>query len=102
MSIWGYLLCQSFEANGAIQFVRFSLAGLYLAGYFTCFHIYLQENPDLWKWLTGQEQPPEAINMNPVRNPPLSLCFLLGCLVHPSWILSFYNLHLKLGFLCGA
>jgi len=25
-----------------------------------------QENPDLWKWLTGQEQPPEAINMNPV------------------------------------
>ncbi|CAK9186884.1 unnamed protein product [Ilex paraguariensis] len=26
------------------------------------------ENPDLWKWLTGQEQPPEAINTNPVRN----------------------------------
>nr|XP_043636464.1 succinate dehydrogenase assembly factor 2, mitochondrial [Erigeron canadensis] len=24
------------------------------------------ENPDLWKWLTGQEQPPEAINTNPV------------------------------------
>ncbi|MEI4850444.1 succinate dehydrogenase assembly factor 2, partial [Klebsiella pneumoniae] len=24
------------------------------------------ENPDLWKWLTGQEQPPEAINSNPV------------------------------------
>ncbi len=24
------------------------------------------ENPDLWKWLTGQEQPPEAINKNPV------------------------------------
>ncbi|KAM7480225.1 hypothetical protein LguiA_028438 [Lonicera macranthoides] len=24
------------------------------------------ENPDLWKWITGQEQPPEAINMNPV------------------------------------
>uniref|UniRef100_A0A1D1Z8I4 Succinate dehydrogenase assembly factor 2, mitochondrial n=1 Tax=Anthurium amnicola TaxID=1678845 RepID=A0A1D1Z8I4_9ARAE len=24
------------------------------------------ENPDLWKWLTGQEQPPEAVNMNPV------------------------------------
>ncbi|XP_073013153.1 succinate dehydrogenase assembly factor 2, mitochondrial [Typha latifolia] len=24
------------------------------------------ENPDLWKWLTGQEQPPEAVNNNPV------------------------------------
>ncbi|XP_076960270.1 succinate dehydrogenase assembly factor 2, mitochondrial-like [Bidens hawaiensis] len=24
------------------------------------------ENPDLWKWLTGQEQPPEPINTNPV------------------------------------
>ncbi|XP_059291655.1 succinate dehydrogenase assembly factor 2, mitochondrial [Lycium ferocissimum] len=24
------------------------------------------ENPDLWKWLTGQEQPPDAINTNPV------------------------------------
>lgn len=24
------------------------------------------ENPDLWKWLTGQEQPPEAVNCNPV------------------------------------
>ncbi|KAK9067498.1 hypothetical protein SSX86_014828 [Deinandra increscens subsp. villosa] len=26
------------------------------------------ENPDLWKWLTGQEQPPEAIDTNPVFN----------------------------------
>ncbi|KAL7618076.1 hypothetical protein Lser_V15G01187 [Lactuca serriola] len=26
------------------------------------------ENPDLWKWLTGQEQPPEAIETNPVFN----------------------------------
>ncbi|CAA7396383.1 unnamed protein product [Spirodela intermedia] len=26
------------------------------------------ENPDLWKWLTGQEQPPEAVNRNPVFN----------------------------------
>jgi len=25
-----------------------------------------QENPDLWKWLTGQEQPPEDLNSNPV------------------------------------
>lgn len=24
------------------------------------------ENPDLWKWLTSQEQPPEAVNCNPV------------------------------------
>lgn len=24
------------------------------------------ENPDLWKWLTGQEQPPEAVSINPV------------------------------------
>ncbi|KAI3854287.1 hypothetical protein MKW98_024710 [Papaver atlanticum] len=26
----------------------------------------LKENPDLWKWLTNQEQPPEAVNNNPV------------------------------------
>ncbi|XP_047087608.1 succinate dehydrogenase assembly factor 2, mitochondrial-like [Lolium rigidum] len=24
------------------------------------------ENPDLWKWLTGQEKAPEAVNSNPV------------------------------------
>ncbi|XP_022994486.1 succinate dehydrogenase assembly factor 2, mitochondrial [Cucurbita maxima] len=24
------------------------------------------ENPDLWKWLTGQEQPPKAVKTNPV------------------------------------
>ncbi|KAI4326506.1 hypothetical protein MLD38_031815 [Melastoma candidum] len=24
------------------------------------------ENPDLWKWLTDQEQPPEPVRMNPV------------------------------------
>ncbi|XP_078434965.1 succinate dehydrogenase assembly factor [Wolffia australiana] len=24
------------------------------------------ENPDLWKWLTGQEQPPDLVNTNPV------------------------------------
>ncbi|WOH10003.1 hypothetical protein DCAR_0729464 [Daucus carota subsp. sativus] len=24
------------------------------------------ENPDLWRWLSGQEQPPEAISNNPV------------------------------------
>ncbi|KAK6921115.1 Flavinator of succinate dehydrogenase [Dillenia turbinata] len=24
------------------------------------------ENPDLWKWLTNQEEPPEAIHINPV------------------------------------
>ncbi|KAK1310045.1 hypothetical protein QJS10_CPA08g00389 [Acorus calamus] len=24
------------------------------------------ENPDLWKWLTGQEHPPEAVSNNPV------------------------------------
>ncbi|XP_024032141.1 succinate dehydrogenase assembly factor 2, mitochondrial [Morus notabilis] len=24
------------------------------------------DNPDLWKWLTGQEQPPEAVKTNPV------------------------------------
>ncbi|KAF7135076.1 hypothetical protein RHSIM_Rhsim08G0198900 [Rhododendron simsii] len=24
------------------------------------------ENPDLWKWLSGQEQPPEIITSNPV------------------------------------
>ncbi|KAF9605234.1 hypothetical protein IFM89_014631 [Coptis chinensis] len=25
-----------------------------------------KEDPDLWKWLTGQEQPPETVNSNPV------------------------------------
>ncbi|KAL2935646.1 Succinate dehydrogenase assembly factor 2 mitochondrial [Bienertia sinuspersici] len=25
-----------------------------------------QENPDLWNWLSGQEQPPESISVNPV------------------------------------
>ncbi|CAN4086545.1 unnamed protein product [Withania somnifera] len=29
-------------------------------------HVLDLENPDLWKWLTGQEQPPDAINANPV------------------------------------
>ncbi|KAL0342205.1 UNVERIFIED_CONTAM: Succinate dehydrogenase assembly factor 2, mitochondrial [Sesamum calycinum] len=29
-------------------------------------HVLDLENPDLWKWLTGQEQPPEAVNANPV------------------------------------
>ncbi|XP_042953119.1 succinate dehydrogenase assembly factor 2, mitochondrial isoform X2 [Carya illinoinensis] len=24
------------------------------------------ENPDLWKWLTGQERPPESVKTNPV------------------------------------
>ncbi|GKV53804.1 hypothetical protein SLEP1_g60318 [Rubroshorea leprosula] len=26
----------------------------------------MQENPDLWRWLTGQEKPPEAVSINPV------------------------------------
>ncbi|XP_042042984.1 succinate dehydrogenase assembly factor 2, mitochondrial-like, partial [Salvia splendens] len=26
----------------------------------------LQENPDLWKWLTSQEEPPEAVKVNPI------------------------------------
>ncbi|OVA17348.1 Flavinator of succinate dehydrogenase [Macleaya cordata] len=29
-------------------------------------HVLDLENPDLWKWLTGQEQPPETVNINPV------------------------------------
>ncbi|XP_070027535.1 succinate dehydrogenase assembly factor 2, mitochondrial-like [Nicotiana tabacum] len=29
-------------------------------------HVLDLENPDLWKWLTGQEQPPDAISTNPV------------------------------------
>lgn len=37
----------------------------------------VQENPDLWKWLTGQEQPPEIVSSNPVSStlmiyPPMS------------------------------
>lgn len=26
-----------------------------------------QENPDLWKWLTGQAEAPESMKKNPVR-----------------------------------
>lgn len=29
-------------------------------------HVLDLENPDLWKWLTGQEQPPEAVKINSV------------------------------------
>ncbi|VVB15597.1 unnamed protein product [Arabis nemorensis] len=29
-------------------------------------HVLDLENPDLWKWLTDQEQPPEAVSSNPV------------------------------------
>ncbi|EOA14066.1 hypothetical protein CARUB_v10027202mg [Capsella rubella] len=29
-------------------------------------HVLNLENPDLWKWLTEQEQPPEAVSSNPV------------------------------------
>ncbi|CAH9142727.1 unnamed protein product [Cuscuta epithymum] len=29
-------------------------------------HVLDAENPDLWKWLTGQEQAPDAIRTNPV------------------------------------
>ncbi|KAH0859057.1 hypothetical protein HID58_087318 [Brassica napus] len=29
-------------------------------------HVLDLENPDLWKWLTGQEQPPEIVSSNPV------------------------------------
>ncbi|KAI4343537.1 hypothetical protein L6164_010875 [Bauhinia variegata] len=30
------------------------------------FGIPLIENPDLWKWVSGQEQPPESVSINPV------------------------------------
>ncbi|KAF7834074.1 succinate dehydrogenase assembly factor 2, mitochondrial [Senna tora] len=29
-------------------------------------HVLDVENPDLWKWVSGQEQPPESISLNPV------------------------------------
>ncbi|MBA0652246.1 hypothetical protein Goklo_019517 [Gossypium klotzschianum] len=29
-------------------------------------HVLDLENPDLWRWLTGQERPPEAVSGNPV------------------------------------
>ncbi|CAN1842696.1 Succinate dehydrogenase assembly factor 2, mitochondrial, partial [Linum perenne] len=29
-------------------------------------HVLDLENPDLWKWLTGQEQPPDGVCQNPV------------------------------------
>ncbi|KAK8586542.1 hypothetical protein V6N13_010132 [Hibiscus sabdariffa] len=29
-------------------------------------HVLDLENPDLWKWLTGQEQPPKSVTVNPV------------------------------------
>lgn len=36
-----------------------------------------QENPDLFKWLTGQEEPPESMKANSaftVRHPHLASC----------------------------
>ncbi|XLU99466.1 hypothetical protein S245_013806, partial [Arachis hypogaea] len=29
-------------------------------------HMLDSENPDLWKWLSGQEKPPESVSSNPV------------------------------------
>ncbi|KAG4173117.1 hypothetical protein ERO13_A11G038833v2 [Gossypium hirsutum] len=29
-------------------------------------HVLDLENPDLWRWLPGQERPPEAVSGNPV------------------------------------
>lgn len=29
-------------------------------------HVLDLGNPELWKWLAGQEQPPEAVEINPV------------------------------------
>ncbi|KAK7316868.1 hypothetical protein RJT34_00638 [Clitoria ternatea] len=29
-------------------------------------HVLDLENPDLWKWISGQEQPPESVSVNPV------------------------------------
>ncbi|KAK7410977.1 hypothetical protein VNO78_02260 [Psophocarpus tetragonolobus] len=29
-------------------------------------HVLDLENPDLWKWISGQEQPPESVSTNPV------------------------------------
>ncbi|XP_026411209.1 succinate dehydrogenase assembly factor 2, mitochondrial-like isoform X2 [Papaver somniferum] len=36
------------------------------SGIKSLFHVLDVENPDLWKWLTNQEQPPEAVNNNSV------------------------------------
>ncbi|XP_061369891.1 succinate dehydrogenase assembly factor 2, mitochondrial-like [Gastrolobium bilobum] len=29
-------------------------------------HVLHLENPDLWSWISGQEQPPESVSINPV------------------------------------
>ncbi|RDX95278.1 Succinate dehydrogenase assembly factor 2, mitochondrial [Mucuna pruriens] len=29
-------------------------------------HVLDLENPDLWKWISGQEEPPESVSANPV------------------------------------
>ncbi|KAL5565259.1 hypothetical protein UlMin_028423 [Ulmus minor] len=36
------------------------------SGIRSLFHVLELENPDLWKWLTVQEQPPDAVKINPV------------------------------------
>lgn len=51
--------------------------------YFFCKYLYVcssvvQENPDLWKWLTGQEQPPEAVKTNPVSIQTSVSLFMFG------------------------
>ena len=48
----------------------------------------MQENPDLWKWLTGQEQPPELIKTNPVRYDPKDELLISLLLFFPASILT--------------
>ncbi|KAL5543118.1 hypothetical protein UlMin_010828 [Ulmus minor] len=36
------------------------------SGIKSLFHVLELENPDLWKWLTGQVQAPDAVKINPV------------------------------------
>lgn len=59
----------------------------------------LQENPDLWKWLTGQEQPPEAVTVNPVRDDLKYKSFALVFLLFPSILIWSFGC---LGLLCSA
>lgn len=59
--------------------------------YWVLFQIFvsvMQENPDLWKWLTGQEQPPELIKTNPVRYDPKDELLISLLLFFPASILT--------------
>ncbi|KAI3994831.1 hypothetical protein MKX01_037382 [Papaver californicum] len=49
-----------------VESVSINISSMDKSGVESLVHVLDVENPDLWKWLTSQEQPPEAVNNNQV------------------------------------